>query len=302
MADFNEEVESEDILSDSLQVLYDYTPITYSSAGSIFRYQPPPQLISALPIPIDPFTITLLTPSTQAGNWSLHASSIWASSIYLADHIQDLHIAQYSKSSGRPQTRVLELGAGAGLPSILVAKLHENVSVVVSDYPDDEIIKALVTNIDENNVSSRCRAIPYAWDSDTSVFRDPDADSGSEAGNIFDIVIAADTLWNSGLHALFLRALQKTLRRSADARVYLVAGLHTGRYTLQAFMDAVPRHNFQFEEICEREVAGSASRPWDVERHEYDDDRERRRWVVWMVLRWTDTAITTGDGCQHTVR
>ena len=62
---------------------------------------------------------------------------------------------------------------------------------------------------------------------------------------------------------------------------------HTGRYTLQAFMDAAPGYNFEFEERVERAVNGSESRSWDVERQENEDDKERRRWVVWMVLKWS---------------
>lgn len=290
MATTSDDLDPEDLLSDSLQLLYDYTPIVHSSAGSEFIYTPPKDLaLSTLPSHKSP-PITLITPTTQAENWSLHASSIWTSSIFLADHLLDLHIAQHI--AGRAEQtndarvsrklRVLELGAGAGLPSILIAKSYEGIEVVASDYPDAEVIKALKDNVARNNVAHQCRVVPYAWGNDPSVFCQPN----SPSDHTFDVVIAADTLWNSQLHLLFLESLCKTLRRSGDARIYLVAGLHTGRYTLQAFMDAVPGYQLEFEDIVERAVSGSEGRSWDVEHQENEDEKERRRWVVWMVLKW----------------
>lgn len=288
--------EPEDLLSDSLQSLYDYTPITHSSAGSIFRYTLPPgtfaTLSSNLSRQTEPLTITLTTPTTQAGNWSLHASSIWASSIYVADHLCDLNLDQHiaaTQRMGRPHLRVLELGAGAGLPSILIAKIFGDVLVNVSDYPDDELIAAMKSNVEANKVSSRCRTVPYAWGSDPSVFAASQSILGDsdECDHTHDVVIAADTLWNSELHSLFLQALQNTLRKSPDARIYLVAGLHTGRYTLHTFMNAVPQYGFEFVELEERSVSGTGSpRRWDVGRSETEDDKERRRWVIWIVLKW----------------
>jgi EEF1A N-terminal glycine/lysine methyltransferase len=286
----------EDFLSDSLQTLYDYTPITHSSAGSVFRYEPSEEIIPTSSVSS---AITLITPTTQAANWSLHASSIWASSIYVADHLLDMHLAEHlerARTEGRQCLRVLELGAGAGLPSILIAKTYENVEVTASDYPDEELIKTLRDNVERNDVGQRCNAVPYAWGSDTFVFAYPavahkNAGSSTKDDCTFDIVIAADTLWNSQLHPLFLDALQRTLRRSANARIYLVAGLHTGRYTLQAFMDLVHEYGLDFAEITEKEVKGAKMRPWCVGRHNQEDEKERRRWVLWMVLRWKDDIL-----------
>ena len=291
MATTSDDPDPEDLLSDSLQLLYDYTPIVHSSAGSEFIYTTPKDLAQSSSSSHSSPSITLITPTTQAENWSLHASSIWTSSIFLADHLPDLQLTQHisgkAEQTNDPRAprklRVLELGAGAGLPSILIAKSYEGVEVITSDYPDPEVIKALKNNVARNDVVHQCQVVSYAWGSDPSVFRQ----LNSPDDQTFDVIIAADTLWNSQLHLLFLDSLHKILRRSGDARIYLVAGLHTGRYTLQAFMDAVSGYDFEFEEIVERAVNGLESRPWDVERQENEDDKERRRWVVWMVLKWT---------------
>jgi len=311
-SDASMSIDPEDLLSDSLQLLYDYTPVTHSSAGSTFTYlrdRPDPQLKDVHPQPSqrETQTITLQTPETQAQNWSLHASSIWAASIFLADHLEDLHISRHIellRSTGELPLRVLELGAGAGLPSILIAKTygssltgnHPDAEVVVSDYPDNELIRTVEENVRRNGVSRWCSVVPYAWGNDPSALFRPsertqaiDSESllpsiGIETG--FDVIIAADTLWDPTSHAGFLKSLQLTLKKSAEARAYLVAGLHTGRYTLRTFMKLVSEYNFVLLDVTEREVKGDAVRNWDVDRQETEDERERRRWVIWMTLKW----------------
>ncbi|KAI0664266.1 hypothetical protein C8Q70DRAFT_226781 [Cubamyces menziesii] len=268
----------EDVLAESLETLYDYVPVALSSSGSTYTYQSETA----------PSAITLTIPDTQAANWSLHATSIWSSSIYVANHLQELNIDGHIKNvctEGRA-LQILELGAGAGLPSILIAKTFRDVLVTTSDYPDENLIHTLEGNVKRNEVSDRCRVVPYGWGSDPSplFFR-----SGLEttAGR-FDVVIAADTLWNSEWHGIFIETLRLTLRRSPNARIYLVAGLHTGRYVIQSFLCQMQEAGFVPEQLSERRVDGSEERPWSIDRAEQEDDRERRRWVIWMVFKWAD--------------
>jgi EEF1A N-terminal glycine/lysine methyltransferase len=296
----------EDLLSDSLQTLYDYAPITHSSAGSLFRYALPRPSTFALTTanhetqPIgtteeapDASVIALVTPNTQAGNWALHASSIWTSALFVADHIEDFCLrahVQAARARRELPLRILELGAGAGLPSVVIAKTYEDVAVVASDYPDEELIAALEANVQRNRVAGCCWVVPYAWGNDPSVLfsssnLQPSYPAGPEG---FDVVLAADTLWNPDLHELFIKTLCLTLRRTPDARIYLVAGLHTGRYTLQTFMSLVEQFGLIIEHRIEREVSGDGRREWDVSRAEGEEEKERRRWVVNMTIRWND--------------
>ena len=264
-------MDAEDILFESLQTLYDYQPITLTSQGSLFTYT------------YTSISITLRTPDTQASNWSLHANSIWVSSIYLADHIADLNLDRYIKSDSQKKISVLELGASAGLPSILVAKLFPTSALVtVTDYPDDKLIKTLKNNVQSNNVADSCKVLPYAWGSDPTVV----------LGNGgFDVVIAADTLWNPELHPIFIDSLKSTLKKSSTSRIHLVVGLHTGRYTIQAFLTHIQRNSGLYVvSILEREAAGSSTRMWEVFR-EGEDERERRRWIIWMTLAWEKSMI-----------
>jgi predicted nicotinamide N-methyase len=271
------EDDPEDIMSASLQTLFDYIPVSHSAPGSVFTYTMKHDGGGSAPR-----HITLQTPDTQASNWSLHASSIWQSSIHIADHIEYLQLDRFSD---RRILRVLELGAGAGLPSIMIARSTPNAVVIASDYPDENLICTLSDNVRRNHASERCWTVPYAWGNDISPLLTP-FQQNSEGSALFDIIVAADTLWNPETHVQFINTLCICLDRSPDARAHLVAGLHTGRYTLQSFMNAVMMHKLQVERVVESEVMGGVQRPWDVTRAESEDERERRKWVVWMVLKW----------------
>ncbi|KAJ7759183.1 hypothetical protein B0H16DRAFT_631418 [Mycena metata] len=263
----------EDILSSSLEALYDYKPITLSSAGSVYTYEPSDSSFSK---------ISVQTPDTQAKNWILHASSIWASSRFLADNLDYLDLQSHiDRCPPRKRVKLLELGAGAGLPSIVIGKRFPAVSVTVSDYPDTELIRTLTENVAANDVSANCRAVPYGWGSDPSELFSDDNENGK-----FDVVIAADTLWNPEFHGLFIEALRLTLKQSLDSRIHIFAGLHTGRYTIQSFLSAVSAAGFDLAASFERETSGTKQRPWSVDRAEGEDEAERRRWIVYLCLKW----------------
>lgn len=276
--DLEEIPDPEDILFDSLETMFGLKPISIGSVGSslVYRYHG----IEASK-QYTPLTITLDTPDTNAANWQLHASAVWVSSLYLADHISDIDIPipSSSEDSSSSPLRVLELGASAGLPSILLSKLFPSISVTVSDYPDEALIMTLVQNVSNNDAGRNCRVVPYAWGTDPVVL---DQDGAADG---FDIILAADTLWNPDLHQIFVDSLTSTLKRTSSSRVYLIAGLHTGRYSIQALLHRAKRCGLETETVEERQVDGCANRPWSADRPE-DGDQERRRWVVWAVLRW----------------
>ncbi|KJA28038.1 hypothetical protein HYPSUDRAFT_83122 [Hypholoma sublateritium FD-334 SS-4] len=276
-------------LSDSLHTLYDYQPITLTIAGGSFIYT---THHTCTHDELDPISgcknatvISLRTPDTAAANWALQASSIWASSIYLADHIGELHLDAYLTAASRSGSpcRILELGASAGLPSILIAKMCPTAAVTATDYPDAALMQALSENVTRNNVAQTCGVVPFAWGTDP----EPVLRGAAK----FDVVLAADTLWNSDLHEIFIDALQTTLKKSVAARIHLVVGLHTGRYTIGSFLRRAMESGFDLESVVELELKGSTRRDWDVNR-ENEDDQERRRWIIWIQLKWTTTELS----------
>lgn len=282
-----------DVLEGSLQTLYGYTPIVYSSGGSLWTYNGPPDIHStSSPEQTDLYNrmkINLRIPDTSAKNWNLHASSVWVASIFIANEIcsnPNWLSPIFPRTDGlRKGVRVLEIGAGAGLPSIVLVKSQSDIldQVVVSDYPDKGIIQAL-----EENVERNCRGIapeskriisvaPFDWlDSSPPIF---------EICQGFDLIIGADVLWNSDLHIPMLAAIDRCLKKEVGAKTLLVAGLHTGRYTIQRFVERVgDTITLRVERIEEREVDGSTVREWEAQRQEHETEEERRHWVVCVWL------------------
>lgn len=279
-------MDPEEILSSSLETLYGYAPISHSSPGGLFTYNHHSHDPSSPPL-----TVTVSVPDTQTKNWSLQATTIWVSALYVADHVSELDLPEERGTettiAGTPSQppRLIELGAGAGLPSILIAKRYPHLSVVASDFPDDDLIRTLRSNVARNDATQNCTVVPHAWGTDPSALL-PAA----------DVVLAADTLWDAALHGALLRTMCAVLKRTPRARAHVVAGLHTGRYALEAFLRAAEKAGLVLEGgaaggATEREIGGEGRRVWDVGRvvgSEDEDERERRRWVVWSVLKWAD--------------
>jgi nicotinamide N-methyltransferase len=291
-------MENEDILESSLQALYGYTPIVHSSGGSLWTYTGPEESSSKQITPDSgsskPVSITLRVPDTSAKNWQLHATSIWVAAIFIANEIcMDLQwiFSRFPalEYPNRKCIRVLEIGAGAGLPSIVLAKTQVDVvkRIVISDYPDEGVIQALKENVERN-----CGGDPAGVDISVEPF-DWLAPStpGFVLGGGFELIIGADILWNSELHHPILAAIDRCLNRDIRARALLVAGLHTGRYTIQRFLELVEdvgsSLSIEVESMEEKEVNGTIVRNWDAQRAEGEDENERRRWVVYIWLRRT---------------
>ena len=111
---------------------------------------------------------------------------------------------------------MLELGAGAGLPS-LVAAMYGATTVVVTDYPDADLIENLEYNIqhcDALSSLSKIVARGYVWGASTE-----DLHSLLKPGSGgFDVLILADLLFNHSEHGRLLQSIRETLKRSSDAR------------------------------------------------------------------------------------
>lgn len=84
--DHDWQLDALDILSGSLNALYNHQDVTVASAGSVFEY------ISKTSSGRDPVVLKLTVPDTLPVNWSLHATDIWAASLFLADNLFKLQL------------------------------------------------------------------------------------------------------------------------------------------------------------------------------------------------------------------
>ena len=135
---------------------------------------------------------------------------LWNAGRTLATHLES------NASSLIHGKTILELGAGAGLPS-LVSAIHGAKHVVVTDYPDAELVENLQWNIDHCSLlpqACNIEAKGYLWGADTDKLV-----AGLPNGeDRFDILILADLLFNHSEHRKLVASVQQMLKRSPEAK------------------------------------------------------------------------------------
>jgi len=149
------------------------------------------------------------------------------------------------------------------------------------------ILACLKENIKRNIPYASTRVIGHVWGLDATPL------------GTFDLVMAADTLWNPDQHFPFCQTLSRVLRRTSKARIFLVAGLHTGRWTIHRFLEMLPQFHFEIDSLVERKVDSTfdsdvmndpTAREWMPERAG-EEERDRQNWIVCMVLRWNHASL-----------
>ncbi|KAF2214836.1 hypothetical protein CERZMDRAFT_110407 [Cercospora zeae-maydis SCOH1-5] len=231
-----------------------------------------------------------VTHKTLSGNvLQLHLSTqnplwghlLWQGGRTIADYLE-ANKAQYVQDK-----TVLELGAGAGLPSLICA-INGAKRVVVTDYPDTELIDNLRANIRDCSLLpddvSHVVATGYIWGADTSDLTCHLEPGRSNSG--FDIVILADLLFNHSEHGKLLQSIRQTLKRSRDAQA-LVFFTPYRPWLLQkdlAFFDLARDDGFIVEKILEKQMD-------KVMFEEDPGDETLRRTVFGHRIRWGDDAL-----------
>jgi EEF1A N-terminal glycine/lysine methyltransferase len=193
---------------------------------------------------------------------------------------------------------VLELGAGAGLPGLVCAILGAK-AVVVTDYPDPDLIENLQYNIehcqaankamDQVDIKNRITAKGYLWGADPSPLlahvepstRQVENSMGTFKG--FDVLILADLLFNHSEHAKLVSTIKQTLARSSESEA-LVFFTPYRPWLLEkdlAFFDLVRENGFDVERVLEEKM--------DKVMFENDrGDEEIRRTVFGYVVKWKE--------------
>ena len=164
-------------------------------------------------------------------------------------------IAQYLEDNVQELVKdkdVLELGAGAGLPS-LVSAVRGARKVVITDYPDPDLIQNLQYNIEHCDLfSSKTSTVAegYTWGNDTSHLHSHLA----EPSTGFDLLILADILFNHSEHQKLVSTLETTLKAGPDSRA-LVFFTPYRPWLLEkdlAFFDIAREAGFVVEKIMEK--------------------------------------------------
>lgn len=176
-------VDAVEIFSDSLESLFDHHVPAHGDPLQLYTYTPPPTSTAG-----GASSLTVRVPPQQVNE--LFSHHVWNSGLRMADAIAE----------GRLVTRgetVVELGAGAGIPSLMAARAgakrvrlprvavvlidrlgpdryysHLDLQVVLTDYDDPLIVANLRSNIAlalGDTLQASVAAEGHSWGDETSL-------------------------------------------------------------------------------------------------------------------------------------
>lgn len=207
-SDESEDDDDLDIFDSGLSSLFNVPPIGFSSNRGKPHVYTPPQASGLGPVDV-------WTASPPAAVFSkLQAQHLWLAAVYLADKI--------STGIIRPEGSVLELGAGAGLPSVVTGLRRKSDGstdgvVVCTDYDDATVIANISCNVSTASAPVAVRGHSWGTPTDELLSLSPQGYS----------LLLADTLWSTDTHGILLDSILALLAK--DGVAHLAAGLHTGR-------------------------------------------------------------------------
>ena len=160
---------------------------------------------------------------------------------YIEDHAYDLVCDKM----------VLELGAGSGLPS-LAAAVHGAKKVIVTDYPDVDLIENLDYNIGNNGVAFKddtLLAKGFLWGDE------PNGVTAclSEGADGFDLLILADVLFNHSEHGKLVKTISETLARKTRSVALVFFTPYRPKLLDKDlhFFDLAKEHGFEVKKVLE---------------------------------------------------
>lgn len=182
-------------------------------AGALSLFQEPDDFYQ----PDKPATKTsyLTRAGTEIPLQLVGQSPLWGHLLWNAGRVIAQHLEDNADSLLKGKT-VLELGAGAGLPSI-ISVLGGAEKVIVTDYPDRDLIENLDYNIKhalESSKHARITARGYLWGNEVDSLIEllPDGRKG------FDLLILADILFNHSEHEKLISTISKALNQDTETR------------------------------------------------------------------------------------
>jgi len=154
--------------------------------------------------------------------------------------------------------------------------------VAITDYPAAPILDTLRTNVAKNvpaHLKPNVTVEGHQWGSTSTPFEAAHA-------NRYTRILAADCLWMPWEHESLAKSMLHFLSDDPSARIYCIAGFHTGRAKVAPFFEEViSEQGLEIEEIYEMDVNGQR-RSWAKERDGGTENMgERKKWLVLARIR-----------------
>lgn len=129
-----------------------------------------------------------------------------------------------------------------------------------------------------DDLKSRFHIDGYEWGDTTSAFAQANERS-------FTRILAADCYWMPHEHENLVKSMLHLLSTESGARIFSIAGFHTGRAKLALFYQEAVARGLEIESIYEEDSDGNR-REWLEERDGGTENvTERKRWLVIAILK-----------------
>ncbi|WFD31719.1 nicotinamide N-methyltransferase [Malassezia sp. CBS 17886] len=143
------------------------------------------------------------------GTHPLWGHYLWNAAPTLSNYLED-HASAYVLGK-----RILELGAAAGLPSIVAATGGAH-TVLATDYPDPDLVGNIQHNLDANECSAArggvAHAQGYIWGADTGAV--------CAFSPAYDVILMSDLVFNHQAHGALLDTCDACLASDGTALVF----------------------------------------------------------------------------------
>ncbi|KAL2176296.1 uncharacterized protein P884DRAFT_226613 [Thermothelomyces heterothallicus CBS 202.75] len=199
---------------------------------------------------------------------------------------------------------VLELGAGAALPSLVAAALGAR-RVVATDFPDPDLLETIWRNVrgcdlipgvregkeEEEDLSIAVEGLVWGADPTKVLAHLGEGDEERERERGFDVLVLADLLFRHSEHGNMLRTVKQTLKKARESRALVVFTSYRPwlRHKDLAFFDLAREQGFVVEKVLEKKM----DRPLF---EEDPGDKEVLKTVTGWELRWPEHVCAAEAG------
>lgn len=140
---------------------------------------------------------------------------IWNASMAISKYIEMNPAIVMNKN-------ILELGSGAGLPSIVSSLCHSNL-VVATEYPEDALLSTLEKNLSNNCDNSTFKIVSFKWGDANGINK---LISITPDNKGYDVIIMSDLLFNHSQHIALLKSCSQLLANNIDSSIYCIFSHH----------------------------------------------------------------------------